>query len=140
MLFATFASILIAQGHDPVFVSRRLGHANAAITLKVYAHLFDAERHASNAGSVSRRIRGRCSARADDPADRRSERYRAAGERPSSAPSSPPKSREMDGRTHRPEGLCPAGHSIASARDPEKYGTGRRDLLDHADYDHRGMR
>jgi integrase len=45
----TFASILIAQGHDPVFVSRQLGHANAAITLKVYAHLFDAERHASEA-------------------------------------------------------------------------------------------
>jgi integrase len=45
----TFASILIAQGHDPVFVSRQLGHANAAITLKVYAHLFDAERHANEA-------------------------------------------------------------------------------------------
>jgi hypothetical protein len=41
----TFASILIAKGHDPVFVYRRLGHANAAITPKVYAHLFDAERH-----------------------------------------------------------------------------------------------
>jgi integrase len=45
----TFASILIAKGHDPVFVSRQLGHANAAITLKVYAHLFDAERHAAEA-------------------------------------------------------------------------------------------
>ena len=45
----TFASILIAQGHGPVFVSRQLGHANAAITLKVYAHLFDAERHADKA-------------------------------------------------------------------------------------------
>jgi integrase len=45
----TFASILIAQGHDPVFVSRQLGHANAAITLKVYAHLFDAARHAQAA-------------------------------------------------------------------------------------------
>jgi integrase len=45
----TFASILIAQGHDPVFVSRQLGHANAAITLKVYAHLFDAQRHAQKA-------------------------------------------------------------------------------------------
>ena len=42
----TFASILIAQGRDPVFVSRQLGHTNAAITLRVYAHLFDAERHA----------------------------------------------------------------------------------------------
>lgn len=45
----TFASILIAQGHDPVFVSRQLGHANAAITLNVYAHLFDAARHAAKA-------------------------------------------------------------------------------------------
>jgi integrase len=45
----TFASILIAQGHDPVFVSRQLGHTNAAITLKVYVHLFDAERHAASA-------------------------------------------------------------------------------------------
>ncbi len=31
----TFASILIAEGHDPVFVSRQLelGHASPAITL-----------------------------------------------------------------------------------------------------------
>ena len=40
----TFASILIAQGRDPVFVSRQLGHTNAAITLRVYAHLFGAPR------------------------------------------------------------------------------------------------
>ena len=45
----TFASMLIARNHDPVFVSRQLGHANAAITLKVYAHLFDAARHARDA-------------------------------------------------------------------------------------------
>lgn len=45
----TFASILIAQGHDVVFGSRQLGHANAAITLKVYAHWFDAARHAETA-------------------------------------------------------------------------------------------
>jgi integrase len=45
----TFASILIAQGRDPVFVSRQLGHANPAITLRVYAHLFDAARHAREA-------------------------------------------------------------------------------------------
>lgn len=45
----TFASILIAHGHDVVFVSRQLGHANPSITLKVYAHLFDAERHADEA-------------------------------------------------------------------------------------------
>jgi hypothetical protein len=30
-----------------VFISRQLGHTNAAITLKVYAHLFDGERHAA---------------------------------------------------------------------------------------------
>ena len=29
-----------------VFVSRQLGHANPSITLAVYAHLFDAHRHA----------------------------------------------------------------------------------------------
>jgi integrase len=45
----TFASILIAQGRDPVFVSRQLGHANPATTLRVYAHLFDAARHAREA-------------------------------------------------------------------------------------------
>jgi integrase len=45
----TFASLLIAQGHDPVFVSRQLGHANPAITLRVYAHLFDAARHGHDA-------------------------------------------------------------------------------------------
>ena len=45
----TFASVLIAQGEDPVFVSRQLGHANPAITLRVYSHLFDAARHADRA-------------------------------------------------------------------------------------------
>ena len=44
----TFASLLIDQGHDVVFVSRQLGHANPS-TLKVYAHLFDHERHAEQA-------------------------------------------------------------------------------------------
>jgi integrase-like protein len=45
----TFASILIAQGHDVVFVSRQLGHANPAITLNTYAHLFDGASHAERA-------------------------------------------------------------------------------------------
>lgn len=45
----TFASLLIGQGHDPVFISRQLGHANPAITLRMYAHLFDASRHAERA-------------------------------------------------------------------------------------------
>ena len=42
----TFASLLVAQGADVVFVSRQMGHANAAITLSIYAHLFDGARHA----------------------------------------------------------------------------------------------
>jgi integrase len=45
----TFASLLIDQGNDVVFVSRQLGHANPSITLIVYAHLFDHERHAEHA-------------------------------------------------------------------------------------------
>ena len=36
-----FASLLIANGLNVVYVSRQLGHANPTITLKVYAHLFD---------------------------------------------------------------------------------------------------
>jgi integrase len=36
----THASALIASGIDVLTVSRRLGHANAAITLGVYGHLF----------------------------------------------------------------------------------------------------
>jgi integrase len=41
----TYASILIAQGRDPVFVADQLGHASPAITLRVYAHLFRAAQH-----------------------------------------------------------------------------------------------
>lgn len=44
----TFASLLIAQGRDVVHVSRQLGHANPSITLTVYAHLFDEQRHADD--------------------------------------------------------------------------------------------
>ena len=43
----TFASMLIRERADVVFVSRQLGHANPAITLRVYAHLFDAEAQAT---------------------------------------------------------------------------------------------
>jgi integrase len=43
----TFASLLIAQGLDVVFISRQLGHATPATTLGVYAHLFDQANHAS---------------------------------------------------------------------------------------------
>jgi integrase len=38
----TYASILISQGRDPVFVADQLGHSDPAITLRVYAHLFRA--------------------------------------------------------------------------------------------------
>ncbi len=44
-----FASMLVAEGLDVVFVSRQLGHADAAITLRVYAKLFDRARHADAA-------------------------------------------------------------------------------------------
>jgi integrase len=37
----TFASILIGQGLDVTYVSQQMGHANPAITLKLYAQLFD---------------------------------------------------------------------------------------------------
>jgi integrase len=45
----TFASLLIAQGANVVFVSRQLGHASPDITLRVYAHLFDQAEHAQRA-------------------------------------------------------------------------------------------
>jgi integrase len=41
----TFASLLIAEGVDVVFVSRKLGHASVKTTLDVYVHLFDAVTH-----------------------------------------------------------------------------------------------
>jgi integrase len=46
-----FASLLIAQGLNVVFVSRQMGHASPAVTLKVYAHLFDQAEHASKASA-----------------------------------------------------------------------------------------
>jgi integrase len=42
----TFASLLIAHGANVVYVSRQLGHASPDITLRVYAHIFDAAEHA----------------------------------------------------------------------------------------------
>ena len=45
----TFTSLLIAKGLDVVFVSRQLGHASPAITLGVYAHLFEQVQHAATA-------------------------------------------------------------------------------------------
>lgn len=46
-----FASLLIAQGLNVVFVSRQLGHASPSITLTVYAHLFDQAEHATKASA-----------------------------------------------------------------------------------------
>lgn len=34
-------SALVASGVDPLMVSRRIGHANTATTMKVYAHMFE---------------------------------------------------------------------------------------------------
>lgn len=43
----TFASLLIAQGADPVFVAGQLGHSSPTITMAVYAHLWEREQHAT---------------------------------------------------------------------------------------------
>jgi len=48
----TFASLLIAEGANVVYVSRQLGHASADITLRVYAHLFDRAEHAQWASAA----------------------------------------------------------------------------------------
>jgi integrase len=45
----TAASLLIAEGLDPVYVSRVLGHAKPSITLDVYADLFGRARHEKRA-------------------------------------------------------------------------------------------
>ena len=47
-----FASLLIANGPDVVFVSRQLGHANPTVTLSTYAHLFARADHAEAARSA----------------------------------------------------------------------------------------
>jgi integrase len=44
-----FASLLIAQGLNVVFVSRQLGHASSSFTLDVYGGLFDRAEHARRA-------------------------------------------------------------------------------------------
>jgi integrase len=48
----TFASLLIAQALDVVFISRQLGHSTPATTLRVYAHLFDKANHADGMRQV----------------------------------------------------------------------------------------
>lgn len=45
----TFASILIAQGENVVLVSHQLGHKDPAVTLKIYAHLFDEQENVERA-------------------------------------------------------------------------------------------
>jgi integrase len=42
----TYASPLIAQGANIVYVSRQLGHGSSDITLRCYSHLFDRAEHA----------------------------------------------------------------------------------------------
>ena len=37
----SFASMLIAQGHDVALVSKLLGHARVSVTLDTYTHMFD---------------------------------------------------------------------------------------------------
>lgn len=44
----TFGSLLIGQGCDVVFVSRQMGHSSVAVTLTVYAKLFDGQRHGAD--------------------------------------------------------------------------------------------
>jgi integrase len=45
----TYASLLIAQGLNVVFISRQLGHAAASMTLDVYGGQFDRAEHAQRA-------------------------------------------------------------------------------------------
>ena len=40
----TAASLMIRQGISPKTVSDRLGHADVAFTLRVYAHLYEDQR------------------------------------------------------------------------------------------------
>jgi integrase len=44
-----YASLLVGGGLDVVYVSRQLGHANPAVTLRVYAHVFARREHAARA-------------------------------------------------------------------------------------------
>jgi integrase len=48
----TFASLLIAEGLDVVYVAGQLGHASSATTLRVYASEFDRVRNAAAARSA----------------------------------------------------------------------------------------
>ncbi len=37
----TYASILLAQGIDPVNIAKRLGHKNTIVTHRTYEHMFE---------------------------------------------------------------------------------------------------
>ena len=45
----TFASLMIGNGLDVVFVSGQLGHANPTVTLRTHTHLFARAGHAQAA-------------------------------------------------------------------------------------------
>ena len=47
----TFASILVGQGEDITYVSDQMGHANPAITLSIYARLYDPRRRREEAAA-----------------------------------------------------------------------------------------
>jgi hypothetical protein len=65
----SFASLLIANGLNVVFVSRQLGHAKPTTTLAVYAHLFDQAEHAHTARAALEASYQTLSARTPTPAD-----------------------------------------------------------------------
>jgi integrase len=48
----TFASLLVAEGLNIVYVSRQLGHATPSFTLNVYLHLFDRAEHGRRAADA----------------------------------------------------------------------------------------
>jgi integrase len=48
----TFASLLVAEGLNVVYVSRQLGHASPSFTLNTYSHLFDRAEHARRASAA----------------------------------------------------------------------------------------
>jgi integrase len=48
----TWASLALAAGEDPMWVSKMLGHSNAAITFKHYARFIQSEQHGRRIASV----------------------------------------------------------------------------------------
>ena len=53
----THVSALISRGVDVLTISRRIGHANAAITLRVYGHLFE-QNDGAAASAIEAALRG----------------------------------------------------------------------------------